>query len=92
MSGLYHLVWVCDGCDDCVGSDGFTIVGPMPCDGDSKTGAVVVYAAEYERLLSHAAAALERADVGDAEEATAILRAVVNLDGTPVARRHAEPR
>ena len=36
-------------------------------------------------LLSHAAAALERADVGDAEEATAILRAVVNLDGSPVA-------
>jgi chloramphenicol 3-O-phosphotransferase len=38
----------------------------------------------YDKLLKVAAAALERTDVGDAEEATAILRAVVNLDGTAV--------
>lgn len=35
-----------------------------------------------KRLRAAAAAALERTQVGDAEEATAILEAVVHLDGS----------
>lgn len=42
--------------------------------------------ADFLRLVGCAAAALERADVGDAEEATAILKQVVTLDGHYIKR------
>lgn len=42
--------------------------------------------AEAARLRRVAAAALERADVGDADEAAAILRQIVQLDGSPADR------
>lgn len=43
--------------------------------------ALAVMTGRVERLALCAAAALERADVGDAEESAAILRQVVTLDG-----------
>lgn len=47
---------------------------------DPVLAAYPVFAA-FQRLLGRAAAALERAEVGDADEAAAILSQVVTLDG-----------
>ncbi|HMG45658.1 MAG TPA: hypothetical protein VK611_30290 [Acidimicrobiales bacterium] len=68
--------------------DGDTIVlGPEIFA--TKDGSVISwkgenYSRQNDRLRIAAARALERAEVGDAEEAAAILGEVVNLDGTEV--------
>lgn len=51
-------------------------------DGESRSGPFGEALDQRDRLLSISAAALERTQVGDADEATALLEQVVTLDGT----------
>jgi hypothetical protein len=54
---------------------------------DTSTPLLPVTGEHIDRILNAAAAALERAQVGDADEATALLEQVVELDGTYKERR-----